>query len=96
MTSRTSPHYAVGDAVRVRERHPAGHTRAPRYVQGKRGTIVRVDAAANIDDIEAHGGDDVADPLYSVRFTSRELWGEAGTDGDVIHVDLFERYLQEA
>jgi nitrile hydratase len=31
-----------------------------------------------------------------VRFTSRELWGEAGTDGDVIHVDLFERYLQEA
>ena len=50
----------------------------------------------NIDDIEAHGGGDVADPLYSVRFTSRELWGEAGTDGDVIHVDLFERYLQEA
>jgi len=30
-----------------------------------------------------------------VRFTSRELWGEAGADGDVIHVDLFERYLED-
>jgi nitrile hydratase subunit beta len=70
-------------------------TRAPRYVQGKRGTIVRVDAAAAIDDIAAHGGGAVQDPLYSVRFASRELWGDAGTDGDAIHVDLFERYLQE-
>ena len=54
-----------------------------------------VDGAFNIDDIEAHGGGSVADPLYSVRFTSRELWGEAGADGQVMHVDLFERYLED-
>jgi nitrile hydratase beta subunit len=95
MTSRDTPRYEVGDIVRVRERHPSGHTRAPRYVQGKVGTIVRIDEPASIDDIEAHGGGSVTDPLYSVRFTSRDLWGEAGVDGDVIHVDLFERYLQE-
>ena len=77
----------------MRERHPPGHTRAPRYAQGKHGTIARVDEPAEIDDIEAHGGGSVTDPLYSVRFTSRELWGEAGTDGDVVHIDLFERYL---
>ncbi len=93
---RTTPRFAIGDTVRVRERHPAGHTRAPRYAQGKRGTVVRIDGAAEVDDIEAHGGGSVTDPLYSVRFTSRELWGEAGTDGDFVHVDLFERYLQEA
>ena len=51
---------------------------------------------ANVSDIEAHGGGFVVDPLYSVRFASRELWGEAGTAGDFVHVDLFERYLQEA
>ena len=96
LASRTTPSFAVGDTVQVRERHPAGHTRAPRYAQGKRGTIARVDDAAEIDDIEAHGGGPVTDPLYSVRFTSRELWGEAGTDGDVVYIDLFERYLQEA
>jgi hypothetical protein len=59
------------------------------------GRYVRVDGAFDIDDIAAHGGGSVADPLYSVRFTSRELWGEAGIDGDVIHVDLFERYLED-
>lgn len=64
--------------------------------RGKCGTIVRVDEAADIDDIEAHGGGSVTEPLYSVRFASRELWGEAGTEGDFVHIDLFERYLQEA
>jgi nitrile hydratase len=95
LTERTEPRYAVGDDVRVREWHPPGHTRAPRYVQGRRGTVARVDGAFNIDDIEAHGGGSVTDPLYSVRFTSRELWGEAGADGEVMHVDLFERYLED-
>ena len=79
--TRTEPRYTVGDDVRVREWHPPGHTRAPRYVQGKRGTIVRVDGAYNVADIEAHGGGFVTDPTYSVRFTSRELWGEGGADG---------------
>ena len=95
LTPHTTPRYAVGDQVRVRQWHPPGHTRAPRYVQGRRGTVVRVDGAFDIDDIAAHGGGSVADPLYSVRFTSRELWGEAGGDGDVMHVDLFERYLED-
>ena len=96
LTARDTPRYAVGDAVQVRGWHPAGHTRAPRYAQGKRGTVVRIDPAANVSDIEAHGGGFVVDPLYCVRFASRELWGEAGTDDDFVHIDLFERYLEEA
>ena len=96
LTARTTHRYSVGDTVRVREWHPPGHTRAPRYVQGKCGSIARIDPASNVSDIEAHGGGFVTDPLYCVRFTSRELWGEAGTDGDFVNVDLFERYLQEA
>jgi nitrile hydratase len=95
LTPHNEPRYSVGDRVRVRDRHPPGHTRAPRYVQGRHGVVARVDGAFNIDDIEAHGGGSVADPLYSVRFASRELWGEAGSDGDVVHVDLFERYLED-
>ena len=95
LTPRTEPRYAVGDEVRVRAWHPPGHTRAPRYVQGKRGTVVRFDGAHDLDDIAAHGGGSVADPIYSVRFTSRELWGEAAADGEVMHVDLFERYLED-
>jgi nitrile hydratase len=92
---RTEARFAIGDHVRVREWHPDGHTRAPRYVQGRRGVVVRVDGAQNVPDFEAHGGGRVLDPTYSVRFASRELWGEGGAESDVIHVDLWERYLEE-
>jgi nitrile hydratase subunit beta len=95
-TERTEPRFAVGDTVRVREWHPLGHTRAPRYVQGKRGVVVRIDGPHNVPDVEAHGGGQVLDPTYSVRFTSRELWGEGGADGETMHVDLWERYLEDA
>ena len=92
---RTEPRFAEGDRVRVREWHPLGHTRAPRYVQGKRGVIGRVDEPANVPDLEAHGGRKVLDPTYSVRFTAQELWGDGGAGGETINVDLWERYLEE-
>lgn len=92
---RTQARFAVGDQVWVREWHPSGHTRAPRYVQGKRGVVTRVDGPANVPDYEAHGGGLVLDPTYSVRFTARELWGEGGSSGETVNVDLWERYLEE-
>jgi len=92
--SRTTPSFEVGASVRVREWHPSGHTRAPRYVQGKRGVIARCDGAFELPDLAAHGGGTVLDPTYSVRFTSRELWGEGGAAGEVVYVDLWERYLE--
>ena len=36
----------------------------------------------------------VLDPTYAVAFAARELWGEAGDDRAVVHVDLWERYLE--
>ncbi|MGH9134851.1 MAG: nitrile hydratase subunit beta [Ilumatobacteraceae bacterium] len=91
----TEPRFEVGDRVRVLAWHPPGHTRAPRYVQGKRGVVVRFDGSHNVPDVEAHGDDRVREPTYSVRFTSRELWGAGGADGEVVHVDLWQRYLEE-
>ena len=93
---RATPRFAIGDSVRVRSWHPPGHTRAPRYVQGKRGVVTRLDGAFSVPDIEAHGGGSVVDPTYSVRFTSTELWGEGGSEGETVNVDLWERYLEAA
>ena len=59
------------------------------------GVVVRVDGAYNVPDVEAHSDRRVLEPTYSVRFTARELWGEGGADGEVVHVDLWERYLEE-
>jgi nitrile hydratase len=64
-------------------------------VQGKCGVVVRLDGSYSVPDVEAHSADRVLEPTYSVRFTARELWGEGGAEGDVIHVDLWDRYLEE-
>jgi nitrile hydratase len=85
--------FAVGDAVRVREWHPLGHTRAPRYAQGKRGVVVRLDGVFSVPDVAYHCDSTREEPTYSVRFESLVLWGEPG---DPVHVDLWESYLEAA
>ena len=85
--------YAVGDEVRVRDFHTLGHTRAPRYVRGKRGTVVRLDGVFSLPDVHVHCDRRRDEPTYSVRFEASELWGAAG---DPVHVDLWESYLEAA
>jgi nitrile hydratase beta subunit len=92
---QTVPRFEIGREVRVRAWHPAGHTRAPRYVQGKRGVVVRHDGAFSVPDVEAHSDRRRLEPTYSVRFTAEELWGEGGAPGEVVHVDLWESYLED-
>ena len=87
------PRFAVGDRVRVREWHRPGHTRCPRYVRGKAGTVVRVDGTHSVPDIEAHGTARRREPTYSIRFEAAELWGD-GQRGAWVHVDLWDSYLE--
>jgi nitrile hydratase len=89
--SALEPAFAVGDVVRVRNMHPRGHTRCPGYVRGCRGTVVRVDGAFSVPDVEAHCDGRRTEPTYSVRFEAAALWGE---QGDPVHVDLWESYLE--
>jgi len=87
------PRFGVGDRVRVREWHSPGHTRCPRYVRGKAGTVVRVDGTHSVPDIEAHGTARRYEPTYSVRFDATNLWRD-GQHGVVVHVDLWDSYLE--
>ncbi len=88
--------FAVGDAVRARNLDPAGHTRLPRYVRGHVGVIERLHGAHVFPDSHAHGGGDDPRPLYTVRFTARELWGPTASDRDSVSLDLWEPYLEPA
>lgn len=90
------PRFRPGDQVVARNLHPAGHTRLPRYVRGKRGVIARVHGTFVYPDTNAHGGGEQPQPVYSVRFAARELWGPTAAEGDSLHIDLWEDYLQEA
>jgi nitrile hydratase len=86
--------YAVGDTVLVRDVHRAGHTRAPRYVRGKRGVVVHVAPPFSLPDVAAHGLPPREEPTYHVRFDARDLWGDAAEANASVVVDLWESYLE--
>lgn len=92
---RAQPRFGVGDRVRVADRHSPGHTRCPRYVRGKTGTVVRLDGIYSLPDIEAHGPARRREPTYSVRFDAADLWSD-GQVGVAVHVDLWDSYLERA
>ncbi|HEX4994734.1 MAG TPA: nitrile hydratase subunit beta [Methylomirabilota bacterium] len=88
-----TPRFAPGDPVRTREMHPHGHTRLPRYARGKRGVIHLCHGVHVFPDTNAHGRGEQPQPLYSVRFDARVLWGESAEPNQVVHIDLWESYL---
>ena len=88
--------FAVGDLVRARNLHPAGHTRLPRYARGRVGVIERIHGAHVFPDTHAHAGAEDPRWLYLVRFTSRALWGPDAAEHDSVSLDLWEPYLERA
>jgi nitrile hydratase subunit beta len=91
-----APRFAIGQRVRARNLQPAGHTRLPRYARGKTGHIVSHHGAHVLPDASAHGGGDLPQHLYTVRFPAAELWGERANPRDSVHLDLWESYLEPA
>jgi len=85
--------FAVGDAVVARNLHPAGHTRLPRYVRGKRGIIHKLHGIATFLDTNAHGLGQQPRAVYSVRFAGRDLWGDSAAHGHCVFLDLWDSYL---
>ncbi|MCC6764746.1 MAG: nitrile hydratase subunit beta [Deltaproteobacteria bacterium] len=86
--------FAGGDRVRARVTSSPGHTRLPRYVAGRVGTVVVAGPAYVFPDANAHGRGEDPQHLYTVRFDGRELWGDAAEPATSVHVDLFEPYLE--
>jgi nitrile hydratase subunit beta len=91
-----APLFKPGDAVRARNLHPEGHTRLPRYVRGRLGTIERRHGAHVFPDSNAHGWGEDPRHLYSVKFMARDLWGPDAAAGDSVCLDLWEPYLERA
>jgi len=93
---RSTARFAIGTVVRVRNLHPPGHTRCPRYVRGRRGVVVRLDGRYPLPDVAAHADRPCDDHAYGVRFAARELWGPTAGANEAIHVDLWEHWLEPA
>ena len=88
------PRFQPGDVVVTRNSHPAGHTRIPRYVRGRRGRVRSAHGPFLLPDTNACEAGRDWEPVYAVEFSARDLWGDDGRAGDVICVDLWESYLK--
>ena len=76
--------------------NPPSHTRLPRYVRGHTGTVVLVHGCHVFPDVNAHGGGEDPQWLYTVRFAGRDLWGPDADPTVAVSVDAFEPYLEAA
>ena len=86
--------FAIGERVRAKQINPITHTRLPRYARGKAGVVVAEHGGHVFPDSNAIGKGEDPKRLYTVRFTARELWGEAANPNDTISLDLWEPYLE--
>jgi nitrile hydratase beta subunit len=91
-----APRFQIGQRVRARNVNPTGHTRLPRYARGKVGMIDRDHGVYVFPDTNAHFLGEKPQHVYSVRFASRELWGEQGSPRDAVYIDLWDDYLEPA
>jgi len=91
--SGISPRFQVGDSIAVRNIHPQGHTRLPRYVRGKRGSIARFHGIHDFHDVLPEGESARPQPVYSVRFEAHELWGESAEANGIVNIDMWESYI---
>lgn len=87
--------FQPGDRVRVKLDFVPGHIRMPGYIRGKTGVVVGVSPAYPFPDAHAHGIHAEDERTYDVRFRSEDLWPQ-GADSALVHVGVFESYLERA
>ena len=90
--------FNVGDQVLVRNLHPRGHTRLPRYARGKRGTVETDNGVWSLQDTDENGQrlGNFRQHVYTVRFEGQELWGARAAPRDVVYIDMWEEYIEPA
>lgn len=88
--------FHAGDSVRTKNIHPTTHTRLPRYVRGRIGTIEQLRGCHVFPDSNALGQGENPQWLYTVRFDARDLWGPEADQTLKVSVDAWEPYLEAA
>jgi nitrile hydratase subunit beta len=90
------PRFKDGDRVRAKNIHPRTHTRLPRYVRGRIGTVAACLGAFAVADSLAQGKSTDLQHVYSVRFEGSDLWGPDAGPKDAVYIDLYESYVEAA
>jgi hypothetical protein len=87
------PRFGPGSRVRTTDIDPDHHTRLPRYARAKVGEVIENQGVWPVADDVARRLEPRMEPVYTVRFAGRDLWGTGDHD---VTVDLWESYLDSA
>jgi nitrile hydratase len=79
--------------VRTSRSDPPHHTRLPRYARGAVGTVIEAQGRFPLPDERARGLRSEPQPVYTVRFPARELFG---TGDHAVMLDVWECHLHRA
>jgi hypothetical protein len=93
--SRKPPRFEAGDRVITKNINPPGHTRLPRYARAKRGVVDVMRGPFFLPDTHVDSGTRDWEPVYTVVFSARELWGEQAEPKESVSIDLWQSYLEE-
>ena len=91
--------FAIGDRVRVASAFPPGHVRAPVFLRGRRGIIIRHFGEFANPERLAYGMSGLPPlNLYQVKFAMDEVWGGDGSYAadDTVTADIYENWLEHA
>lgn len=91
-----APKFKAGEKILVRNIHPKGHTRVPRYVRGRYGVIDRDHGVFIFPDTNALFQGKNPQHIYSVCFDAQELWGPDAPAQDKLYLDLCDDYMDPA
>ncbi len=89
----STPAFALGEYVSVRNLHSSSHTRLPAYIRNHTGVVHKIHGAHIYPDTHALGQGEQPQWLYNIRFSAVELWGEQHAQRGNVHVDCWEPYL---
>jgi nitrile hydratase len=89
------PRFKPGDRVVTKNLNPSGHTRLPRYARDKHGVVESVHGPFKVPDTNAHHLSLDWEPVHTVVFEARELWGEHAEPRQTLSIDLSQSYLKE-
>ncbi len=83
------------ETVRIKTMMPPGHVRTPAYLRGKTGVIERRLGEFANPERAAYGLKKELQPLVRVRFSMREIWGDAAENpDDTLDAEIYLHWLE--
>lgn len=86
--------FRVGDRVKIATTDRQGHNRLPNYLRGQIGTITAERGLVDFPDALATREGRWPQPVYTVEFLARAVWGDPAAGDDRISAEIFQAYIE--